>query len=71
MISADIFSHFSYEMGKSQFYPPGAPELSENHLSAWCMLVLLSKNVIMSSLQDCQGTDGVVLASVAMGMGID
>ena len=26
MICADLFSHFSYEMGKSQYYPPGAPD---------------------------------------------
>ena len=32
MICADLFSHFSYEMGKSQYYPPSAPKLSENHL---------------------------------------
>ena len=31
MICADLFSRFS-EMGKSQYYPPSAPELSENHL---------------------------------------
>ena len=32
MICADPFSRFSYEMGKSQYYPPSAPELSENRL---------------------------------------
>ena len=32
MICADLFSRFSYEMGKSQYYPPSAPELSENRL---------------------------------------
>ena len=32
MICADLFSRFSYEMGISQYYPPSAPELSENHL---------------------------------------
>ena len=32
MICADLFSRFSYEMGKSHYYPPSAPELSENHL---------------------------------------
>ena len=30
MICADLFSRFSYEMGKSQYYPRSAPELSEN-----------------------------------------
>ena len=32
MICADLFSRFSYEMGKSQYYTPSAPELSENRL---------------------------------------
>ena len=32
MICADLFSRFSYEMGKSQYYPPSASELSENRL---------------------------------------
>ena len=32
MICADLFSHFSYVMGKGQYYPLGAPELSENRL---------------------------------------
>ena len=73
MICADLFSRFSYEMGKSQYYPPSAPELSEN-----CLFGMFhastpqhSKGVIMGNLQDCHGTVGVVFASVAMGMGID
>ena len=32
MICADLFSRFSYEMGKSQYCPPSAPQLSENRL---------------------------------------
>ena len=32
MICDDLFSRFSYEMGKSQYYPPSAPERSENRL---------------------------------------
>ena len=75
MICADLFSRFSYEMGKSQYYPPSAPELSEN-----CLFGMFhdstpqhSKDVIMGSLPDCHGTSKVVLvfASEAMGMGID
>ena len=72
MICADLFSHFSYEMGKSQYYLPSAPELSEN-----CLFGMFhastpqhSKDVIMGSLQDCHGTVRVLFASVAMGMGI-
>ena len=32
MICADLFSRFSYEMGKSQYYPPSVPERSEHRL---------------------------------------
>ena len=73
MICADLFSRFSYEMGKSQYYPPSAPELSENRLFGMfhASTPQHSKDVIMGSLQDCHGTVRVVFASVAMGMGID
>ena len=40
MICADLFSRFSYEMRRSQYYPPSAPELSKNRLCF--MLVLLN-----------------------------
>ena len=70
MICADLFSRFSYETWKSQYYPP---ELSENHLFGMfhASTPQHSKDVIMGSLQDCHGTVRVVFASVAMGMGID
>ena len=72
MICADLLSCFSYEMGKSQYYPPSAPELSENRLfGMFHATPQHSKNVIMGSLQDCHGTVRVVFASVAMGIGID
>ena len=73
MICADLFSRFSYEMGKCQYYPPSAPELSENRLFGMfhASTSQHSKDVIMGSLQDCHCTVRVVFASVAMGMGID
>ena len=73
MVCADMFSRFSYEMGKNQYYPPSAPELSENRLFGMfhASTPQHSKDVIMGSLQDCHGTVRVVFASVAMGMGID
>ena len=71
MICADLFSHFSYEMEKSQYYPPSAPKLSENRLFGMfhASTPQHSKDVILGSLQDCHGTVRVVFASVAMGMG--
>ena len=74
MICADLFFfRFSYEMGKSLYYPPSAPELSENRLFGMfhASTPQHSKDVIMGSLQDSYGTVRVVFASVAMGMGID
>ena len=58
-------------MGKSQYYPPSAPELSEKHLFGMfrASTPQHSKDVIMGSLQDCHGTVRV-FSSVAMGMGI-
>ena len=68
MICDDLFSHFSYEMGKSQYYLPSAPELSENRLFGMfhASTPQHSKDVIMGSLQDCHGTVRVVFASVAI-----
>ena len=73
MICADLFSRFSYELGKSQYYTPSAPKLSENRLFGMfhASTPQHSKDVIMGSLQDCHGTVRVVVASVAMGMVID
>ena len=60
-------------MGKNQYYPPSAPELSENHIFGMfhASTPQHSKDVIMGSLQVCHGTVRVVFASVAVGMGID
>ena len=68
MICAGLSSRFSYEMGKSQYYPPSAPILSENCLFGMFHASTPLHSKDMKSLQDCHGT---VRASVAMGMGID
>ena len=72
MICADLFSCFSYEKGKGQYYPLSAPKLSENRLFGMfhAGTPQHSKDVRMGSFQDCHGTVKVVFASVAMGMGI-
>ena len=55
--------------GKSQYYPPSAPGLSEIFGMFHASTLQHSKD--LGSLQDCHGTVRVVFASVAMGMGID
>lgn len=69
----DLFAHFSYEMGTSQYYPPGAPKLSDNRLFGMfhAKTPQHSKDIILQSLTDPKGIVRVVFASVAMGMGID
>ena len=56
-------------MGKGKYYPPSAPELSNN-----CLFGMFhastpqhSKDVIMGSLQDSYGTVRVVFASIRDG----
>ena len=73
MLCADLFTNFSYEMGSMQYYPPGAPEMSDNRLFGMfhASTPQHSKDVITKSLLDPKGVVRVVFASVAMGMGID
>ena len=73
MICADLFSRFSYEMGKVSTTLLVHLNWSENRLFGMfhASTPQHSKDVIMGSLQDCHGTVRVVFASVAMGMGID
>ena len=52
-------------MGISQYYPPGAPELS------YAKTPQCSKDNIVRSLQDPNGVVTVVFASVAIRMGVD
>ena len=66
MIYADLFSRFSYEMGKSQYYPPSAPELVKIVSLACFMLVQQRCNYGKFAR-----LSWYVFASVAMGMGID
>ena len=65
MICADLFSRFSYEMEKSQYYNPSAPELIENRLFGMihASTPQHSKDVIMGNF--------MVLVCWCVGMGID
>ena len=58
---------------RSQYYPPGTAELSDNRLFGMfhARTPQHSKYVIIKSLLDPQGKMRVVFASVAIGMGID
>ena len=73
IMCADLFSHFSFEMGSSQYYPPGAPEVSDNRLFGMfhASTPQHSKDVITQSLLDPCGVVRIVFATIAMGMGVD
>ena len=59
-------------MGISQYYPPGAPELSVNRLfGMFHAKTPQRRDNIIRSLQDPNGVVRVVFASVAIGMGAD
>ena len=72
MICIDLFSCFSYEMGKVSTTLLVHLNWSKNRLFVMfhASTPQHSKDIIMGSLQDCHGTVRVVFASVAMGMGI-
>ena len=60
-------------MGKSQYYPLSAPGLSENRLFGMfhASTPQHSKDVIMGSVQDYNGTVSVVFTSVIDLHGVD
>ena len=60
-------------MGISQYYPPGAPELSVNRLFGifHAKTPQRSKDNIIQSFQEPNGVVRIVFASVAIGKGID
>lgn len=70
---ADLFDFFSYEMGRDQYYPPGASEVSDNRLFGMfhAKTPQSSKDVIGRSLMDPHGVVRIVFATLAMGMGVD
>ena len=70
---AYLFDHFSAELEGDQYYTPGAPDLCKNRLFAMyhAKTPEHSKEVATKSLLNPTGVAKVVLASVAMGMGVD
>lgn len=69
---ADLFAIFSFELGSTQYFPPGAPELSDNRLFGMyhACTPQHSKDVIVESLKDPRGTVRVVFASMGMGVNL-
>ena len=70
---AEFFDYFSYEMGISRYYLPGAPELSVNRLFGMFHAIIpqRSKDNIIRSLQYPNRVVRVEFASVAIGMEVD
>ena len=70
---SDLFAHFLFELGSSSYYPPGAPQLSDNRLFGMyhASTPKYNKEVIQTSLSVPDGIVRVVFATVALGMGIN
>lgn len=70
---ADIFSHFLYALGSASYHPAGADHKSHNRLFAMFHAGTLPriKEFVLDSLSDPSGVVRVVIATVALGMGVD
>ena len=66
-----LFDHFSAELEGDQHYPPGAPDLRKNRLFATYHAKTPEHRKEVATKKDPTGVAKVVLASVAMGMGVD
>lgn len=70
---ADIYSHFLCELGSASYYPEGAQQISMNRLFAMYHAGTIPriKDIVVSSLRETHGVIRVVVATVALGMGVD
>lgn len=70
---SDIYADFHYELGECLYYPPGSPHLSDHRLFGMLHASTPEHNedVILRSLLISDGVVRVVIATVALGMGID
>ena len=70
---ADLFATFQEYMGKEQYYPDGASEISDNRLFGMyhASTTKHNKEVILKSICQADGVVRVVIATIALGMGVD
>ena len=69
---ADLYAHFLFELGDHSYHPPGTCKISNN-----CLFGIYhsrtnehNKDVILTSLTECDGIVRVVFATIALGMGV-
>ena len=70
---AELFATFQEYMGKEQYYPDGAAEISDNRLFGMyhASTTQHNKEVVLKSLGHADGVVRVVIATIALGMGVD
>ena len=70
---ANIYLHFLCMLGAASHYPEGADKLTTNRLFAMYHAGTIPriKNVVLSSFSETHGVVRVVIATVALGMGVD
>ena len=69
----DLYAHFLYELGTASYYPPGAPQTSDNRLFGMfhSSTPEYNKDVILKSLVNPIGIVRAVFATIALGMGVN
>lgn len=70
---SDLYLHFHDCLGESSYFPPSAPQLSDNRLFGMfhAGTPVYNKEVILSSLKDSCGVVRIVFATIALGMGVN
>ena len=68
-----LFTYFKNELGSEAFYPPGAEQISNNMLVGMYHHATLQKHKerIINSLHDTEGKCRIVIATNALGMGVN
>lgn len=64
-LCADLYCYFLNRLGDDSYYPPNAPKLSDNRIFGMfhANTPVHNKEVIMQSMQQCDGTVRVVFAT--------
>lgn len=72
-ICANLYAHFHYELGDDSYFPPGCDRICSNRLFGMfhANAPEHNKQVILKSLRESDGVVRVVVATVALGMGIN
>ena len=72
-ICADLYATFHFELGQDSYHPPGAEQVSNNHLFGMyhSNTPQYNKEVILKSTDQPDGVVWIVFTTVALGTGVN